>query len=308
MTFTKTNTIPAHQHNNPNHTAASDAETISTLLNKPLPQNNAAFTQQVINSIGTDLPNYLEDYRAAVLNADPKAAEQALIDYYTTTQLKHLAGSTPANDEILAEMDEKDNAAQKQFVHENLDDLHALFNQTATRFTELWELFKPTKLLRKNIEASAKLKKLAPELISTAKTLSQIKAIAEKYDPVNSNSYAHPLLLNAAFPSTYRNPAGNETAHYERTNYFDLENSKLQTIYNDAAEWARLLATPSKAGSAVILKWTSPKERQEQHDQYQKLIEDLNLNKGNLQGHKIFDYSGKELDIYRYWEKHPTAS
>lgn len=299
MTTQTPNTMPYEQSADG---VGYDALQVSALVGETLPENKVITLEQTLDKLSAST-SYNEQYRTALLDGDVKAAGHALKDFYLSTQIAQVAAEHPLTEQTRQEMSELDAANQRAFILENLEQLRDIFNENGERFVQLWKEFKPTRLDVREINKSAKLKKLMPELIAVADTLRIIRRIAQQYAGVRlaQVGLAHPFLVGCAFPVNYQQNITGVVPFQPYTSPGDLTGRQQATL-NTAREFALMLQNEPQAGREVTLKWCTADELEAQETEYERMIQELGLRKltPNVpQG--VLNLEGKEIEIYKYW-------
>lgn len=277
---------------------------VSSLVGKTLPENKTISLEQTLAAL-TFSESFNEQYRNALLEGDVKKAGEALKDFYLSTQVAQVAAEHPLTEKTRQEMSELDASNQRAFILEHLEQLRELFNENGARFGELWELFKPTRLDVREINKSAKLKKLVPELITVAGTLNMIQTLAVKYGGAvqKHNQLAHHFLTGCAFPAGY---SENTTGVVPFQPYTSPDNptGRQQETLNTAREFALMLEKEAQAGREVVLQWCTDEQLAQQEAEYESMVQELGLRVRGDHGRSVVILKGREIEIYKYWVAH----
>lgn len=250
--------------------------------------------------------SFNEQYHQALLKGDVKKAGEALKDFYLSTQIAQTVAEHPLTEQTRKEMDEVDARNQRAFILQNLEALREIFNENGARFGELWELFKPTRLDVREINKSAKLKKLVPELIAVAGTLDMIQTLAVRYGNAaqKHNQLAHHFLTGCAFPAVYSEEVTSVVPQQLGT-AFSNQYAAPQQRLNTAGVFATMLEREPRAGETITLHWNTEEQLQEQEKEYEHLIEELEARTRNsLLFHPTVSLTGKEIEVFKYWLAH----
>lgn len=279
-----------------------DALQVSSLVGKTLPENKTTSLEQTLAAL-TFSESFNEQYRNALLEGDVKAAGDALKDFYLSTQVAQVAAEHPLTEKTRQEMSELDASNQRAFILEHLEQLRELFNENGARFGELWELFKPTRLDVREINKSAKLKKLVPELITVAGTLNMIQTLAVRYGNAvqKHNQLAHHFLTGCAFPAVYSEEV-TSVVPFQRYTPFRDEGVREQEALNPALPFACMLEKEAQAGREVVLQWCTDEQLAQQEAEYERMIQELGAYvRDKFHNQSVVTLKGREIEVYKYW-------